>query len=171
MDFMGYVKQSETLYGVLLVVDTDGTPVFADALPTFRTYGPSGFLKSGTCSKLDSGSDIIDASWDTPIVITTSSAHGLTTGAYVEIAGVVGNTAANGSFFVTYVSSTTFSLDDSVGIADWVSGGTWGVIGAYRWEVDAESADGYATGSIYQILFSYEISSVATGQAQSFFVT
>ncbi len=169
MDFTGYVKQSEVLTSGLLVVDTNGTPIIADALPTFRTYGSSGFLKNGTCSKLDSG-NVTGATNASPIVITSAS-HRLTTGAYVTVASVGGNTAANGSYFVTRVDADTFSLDGTTGNGVYTSGGTWEVSGAYQWQVDAESADGYAVGSTYFVLFNYEISSVSTGQSQSFFVT
>lgn len=45
-----------------------------------------------------------------PIVCTTNVPHGLTSGQYVVIAGALGNTAANGTFLVTVLSSTTFSI-------------------------------------------------------------
>lgn len=48
----------------------------------------------------------------TPIVITTSTSHGLSTGDKVAIGYVAGNTAANGVFAVTVLTSTTFSLQD-----------------------------------------------------------
>lgn len=59
----------------------------------------------------------------TPIVITTSLAHGYSTGDVVNIQNVVGNTAANGIFTVTVTNSTTFSLDDSSGNGTRTSGG------------------------------------------------
>lgn len=59
----------------------------------------------------------------TPIVITTA-AHGFSTGDVVTIASVGGNTNANGTFRVTVLSSTTFSLDGSAGNAAYTSGGT-----------------------------------------------
>ena len=52
----------------------------------------------------------------TPIAVTTLTAHGLETGSTVTIAGHVTNTAANGSWFVTYKTPTVFTLDSSVGI-------------------------------------------------------
>jgi hypothetical protein len=58
-----------------------------------------------------------------PIVVTTA-AHGFSTGDVVTIASVGGNTAANGTFRVTVVSSTTFSLQGSVGNGTYTSGGT-----------------------------------------------
>lgn len=63
------------------------------------------------------------ASNASPIVITTA-AHGFSTGDVVTIASVGGNTAANGTFRVTVVSSTTFQLDGSTGNGAYTSGGT-----------------------------------------------
>jgi hypothetical protein len=59
----------------------------------------------------------------TPIVATSDRAHNLTTGDQVIIYGVLGNTAANGTWTVTVASSTTFSLDTSVGNGAYTSGG------------------------------------------------
>lgn len=67
----------------------------------------------------------------TPIVITVSAAHGLTTytgaglpGTCVYIKDVGGNTAANGYWWVTVVDDTHFSLQGSIGDGEWTSGGT-----------------------------------------------
>lgn len=61
----------------------------------------------------------------TPIVITTSSAHGLSSGAKVKIAGVGGNTDANGVFTVSVATATTFRLQGSSGNGTYTGGGTW----------------------------------------------
>ena len=45
----------------------------------------------------------------TPIVVTTA-AHGLSDGTQVEIATVTGNTAANGTFYIDVLTTTTFAL-------------------------------------------------------------
>lgn len=50
-----------------------------------------------------------------PIVVTTSSAHGLETGDDTFIYGHRVNTNANGKWTVTVLSSTTFSLNGSTG--------------------------------------------------------
>jgi hypothetical protein len=67
---------------------------------------------------------IADATNASPIVITTSSKHGLATGAKVSISGVVGNTAPNDNWTITKLSDTTFSLDGSAGNGPYTSGGT-----------------------------------------------
>lgn len=67
---------------------------------------------------------ISNATNATPIVITTTAEHGLTTGDQVLVGGVLGNTAANGLWLVTVTSTTAFSLDTSVGNGAYTSGGT-----------------------------------------------
>lgn len=67
----------------------------------------------------------------TPIVVTTSAAHGLIPGNRLSISGVGGNTAANGTFVVNATgTTTTISLGDSstganvAGNGTYTSGGT-----------------------------------------------
>jgi hypothetical protein len=60
----------------------------------------------------------------TPIAITTSAAHNLSTGNQVCVDGVAGNLNANGYWVVTVTGSTTFTLNGSVGSAAYTSGGT-----------------------------------------------
>ncbi len=69
---------------------------------------------------------VIGATNASPIVITTSAAHGYTIGdpnLRVSITGVVGNTAANGLWDITPITTTTFSLNYSTGNGAWSSGG------------------------------------------------
>jgi hypothetical protein len=51
----------------------------------------------------------------TPIVITVGANSGLGTGSRLAIAGITGNTNANGIWTLTMLTATTFSLDGSVG--------------------------------------------------------
>lgn len=67
---------------------------------------------------------VTNATNATPIVITTSAAHGYGDNDTVEVAAVGGNTAANGFWKITWLSTTTFSLDGSVGSGAYTSGGT-----------------------------------------------
>ena len=66
---------------------------------------------------------VTGASYASPIAITTATAHGLETGAQVSITGVGGNTNANGTFTITIVNATSFTLDGSAGNGAWTSGG------------------------------------------------
>ena len=58
-----------------------------------------------------------------PIVVSTSLAHGYSTGDVIQLSAATGNTAANGIWKVTVTSTTQFSLDDSSG------NGTYGASG------------------------------------------
>lgn len=67
---------------------------------------------------------ITGATNTSPISITTSSSHGLATGAIVTIIGVLGNIGANGTWPITVTSGTTFTLTGSTGTGAYTSGGT-----------------------------------------------
>lgn len=164
--FSGYVELDQTLYGVLLVVDSSQTPIAADALPTFRVYGPDGFIVDGTCTNKDTGA-VENATDSTPITITSTD-HGLTTGTYVIVSDVLGNTAANGSFVVTRVNANQFSLDDSAGNGAYTSGGNWKVAGLYSYTVAALGVNGFDSGEKYDIQFTYEVSATPTSQLHTF---
>lgn len=58
---------------------------------------------------------ITAASNASPINITTATNHGLVTGQIVTINGVTGNVAANGSWPITVLGPTNFTLNGSVG--------------------------------------------------------
>lgn len=165
MSYQGIVDLEDTFAGSVLVTSS-GSPTNADAAPTFRVYGPSGFLESGTSSFKDTGS-ITGATNASPIVITSAS-HGLTTGTRVTITGVDGNTGANGTFTITRVSADTFSLDGSSGTGSYTSGGTWNVTGLYGVSITVAGDDGYEKGDICQVLVTYEVSSTVLAQIVSF---
>lgn len=71
------------------------------------------------------GGAITAATNTTPITLTTTTAHCLQVGDTVNIAGIVGNTAANGNnWYVSATpSATTYTIANSVGNGAWVSGG------------------------------------------------
>jgi len=74
---------------------------------------------------LPSGTGAITGASNASPIVITSAGHGLDSGERVTVSGCVGNTAANGTWPVTWVSSSQFSLDGSVGNGAWTSGGTW----------------------------------------------
>lgn len=61
------------------------------------------------------GNIITAATTATPIAITTTSAHGLSTGDLVKISGGLVMTAINGTFIFTKTAATTGTLDGTVG--------------------------------------------------------
>lgn len=60
-------------------------------------------------------SNITFASNAAPIVVTTGTPHGDTTGDTIEVVGVLGNTAANGVWPIIVLDATHFSLTGSAG--------------------------------------------------------
>ncbi len=90
-----------------------------DAAPTWvRMDIPTTTYKASTTV------NITDASNESPIVITTSAAHQLSTSDRVAIKGIQGNTAANGLFVVNKLTDNTFSLLYTSGNGTYASGGT-----------------------------------------------
>jgi hypothetical protein len=57
------------------------------------------------------------------IKITTAAAHGLTTGNQVQIYGVTGTTEANGTWTITFVDATNFTLQGSAFVNAYIDGG------------------------------------------------
>jgi hypothetical protein len=94
-------------------------PIFYD--PLFM--GTAQFLRNGRTNFGDftltsddvTVRNISAATNATPIQITTSTTNGLITGQTVTIYGITGNTAANGTFTITVLNNTQFTLDGSAG--------------------------------------------------------
>lgn len=112
------------------IIDTTGDPdnyhsyVFAPP-PTF--YELTIMMNAAATfmnNRVDLSGVVTSASAATPIVVTTAGVHGLSTGDEVVISGVTGNDAANGTFLLTALTTTTFELDDSVGVGAG-TGGAW----------------------------------------------
>lgn len=86
-------------------------------------------LGNGTWTSVTSATTATDklsvsaATNATPIAITTTANHGLSTGDVVQINSVGGNTAANGTWIVTSTGLTTFTLDGSAGNGAYTTGG------------------------------------------------
>lgn len=66
----------------------------------------AGLVRGSTAAPLN----IASSTNANPIVVTTSASHGLITGQVVTIAGHLVNTTANGTWAVTVLSPTTFSI-------------------------------------------------------------
>lgn len=123
--FVGYVMLEDTIHIAALLRDPNLVPVDPDNLSNarFRVYGPdgvvSGYAVGAVPTNKDSGS-ITGASNTSPIVIT-SEAHRLDNGLLITVAGVGGNTAANGTFVVANQAADTFepeSLSCTIGLPD-----------------------------------------------------
>ncbi len=62
------------------------------------------------------------ASWTSPISIGTVAPHGLSTGQTAILAGIQGNTAANGDQTITVTDTTHFTLNGTSGNGNYVGG-------------------------------------------------
>jgi hypothetical protein len=96
-----------------LAVQAEGT-----VLAIRATTATPGFV-NGTTQSIPAVSATNTSS---PIQVT-STAHGLITGDVVTIAGIVGQTGANGTFQIVVVTANTFTLTGSTSVGAWVSGG------------------------------------------------
>lgn len=72
-------------------------------------------LSLGSSGAVAAGITISGATNATPIVVTLAAGHGLKNGDRIAIAGVTGNTGANGEFTLGAVTATTAVLMGSVG--------------------------------------------------------
>lgn len=159
--FAGLVTLGNTIDVAILSKNSSNVPTDADALPTYRIYSPAGFLASGTVAYKDTAA-ITGATNASPTVVT-SVGHNLTTGTKVTIAGILGNTGANGTYTVTRVDSNTFSIavDTSAG-GTYTSGGTWHTTGLYDFNYTPIVGNNFASGVVYSVYVYANYSSVAT---------
>lgn len=169
--FITYVTLGNNLLADVITRNTSRVPTNGDSLPTYRIYGPSGLMVSGTgTAALRNSGSVTGATNASPIVIT-STGHGLTTGTRVTLVNVGGNTAANGSFIITRLTADTFSLDSSTGNGAYTSGGTWNVSGLYLVTHAVSAGSGYEAGKTYSLLVSYAVSSTALADLYTFIAT
>lgn len=147
----------------------NGVPVVPDSTPTFRVLGADGVVTSGTgnLSLMESGS-ITGATQATPIVIT-SATHRVSTGQLVYISGVLGNTAANGTFVATFVDANTFSIS-ATGNGAYTSGGTWSTKGLYKVVLSGAILSTLEAGKTYTIVVTFTVSAVTYTVQASFTV-
>ncbi len=100
--------------GFSLVKELPGTLVLDDPNTFGLASGSGSFLFPSTPAASSPAT-----SKTAPIVVTTASTAGLTTGETVSVAGVCGYTDANGTWTITVLSNTTFSLNGSNGNANY----------------------------------------------------
>lgn len=158
--FVGFVPIGSVLQFPVLTVNSSDVPIASSTTPTYRVYGNAGLIGTGSLANKETGT-ITGATNASPIVVTCAS-HGLTTGMKVTISGVLGNTAANGTFVITRIDANTFSLDGSTGNGAYTSGGTWVTTGYYNVSLTPTEGGGYAVGAAFDVLISATISGNAT---------
>jgi hypothetical protein len=156
--FIGWTSLNTAIVFPVLTVNSSSVPTASTTTPGFRVYGNAGLMTNGTGSLTNRDTGNITGATNASPIVVTSSSHGLTTGVRVTVSGVGGNTAANGTFVVTVLSSGTFSLDGSTGNGPYTSGGSWTVAGLYSCSVTPTAANGYSQGSFYDVLVHATVS-------------
>lgn len=157
--FLGFVDEGEEATLVFQLRTAAGAPVEPDAAPTFKIVGPSGLVganNKGTLSSLESG-NVSGATNASPIVVTYSDSPipRVVVGQSVTIASVGGNTGANGTFIVSAITSTTFTLSGSTGTGSYTSGGTWKTTGLYKAVLTGAILTGLSAGETYTIIVTW----------------
>jgi hypothetical protein len=98
-------------------------PRFMGTAPFLR-QGRTNFGSFTLSTENTAAFTVTNATNTSPIQITTSATNSLVTGQTVVISGILGNTAANGTFVVTRIDGTNFTLNGTTGNGTYVSGGT-----------------------------------------------
>jgi hypothetical protein len=96
-----------------------------DTIRIMGSPAPTSLGQNGvwTSQALQGTKTLTAATNATPIAISVTG-HGYSTGDTVVVTGVVGNTAANGTWEITVTDANTFTLDNSAGNGARTSGGT-----------------------------------------------
>jgi hypothetical protein len=168
--YLGLVELGGTLSFDVLTRSGDA-PLNASSAPTFRVYGSGGLMTNGTGTTAVKNSGSVTGATNASPISITSASHGLTTGTRVTITGVLGNTAANGTFNVTVVDANTFTLDSSSGNGPYTSGGTWNATGLYKGSMVCSAANGFESGHNFSILYNATVNSAAWADLDTFTVT
>lgn len=101
--------------------------VFESANPSFSDiYGETDITFGNAVGTTVPSFNITDCTNASPIVVTTSAAHGVANTEWVVIEDVTGNTACNGIFEAASVAATTMALVGSTGDGAYIGGGILG---------------------------------------------
>lgn len=120
----GTTRQIATSGALSLGAMTAGAGGWCGYVSEYDASTAGNIIAADPLPNVGSALTVTGATNATPIVITTSAAHGLASNQFVRVAGVTGNTAANDEWIITVLTGTTFSLNSSVGNGAYVSGGT-----------------------------------------------
>lgn len=155
--YEGFADEGTAFSFLVQVTDAAGAPAVPDAAPTYRVHGQNGLVASGTGSAAlaESGS-VSNATNASPIVITSTANHGITTGQPVTVSGVGGNTNANGDHIATQLSPTTFSIPVA-GNAPYTSGGAWHSTGLYRVVLSGAVLASLESGKTYTAAVTFAV--------------
>ena len=95
---------------------------------SFTLGSPAGggaYTSGGNWTSTGGSGSVTGATNGGQIVVTATQLNGLQNGDLVEVTGVLGNTAANGVYYISNVTPTSFMLDGALGSGTYSFGGTW----------------------------------------------
>ncbi len=104
--------------GVKRITVIDANRFSLDATVGNGTYDPT--IGFGTWT-----ANVITNATNSSSLTITSPGHGLQTGDEIRVTGVLGNTAANGTFKVSVINADTFRLNSAIGNGVYGGGGNW----------------------------------------------
>lgn len=96
---------------------------FVDRLGFYSNLSP--VSAQLTAQAAGTSGTITDATFAAPIQVTTAAPHGLATGTIVKVTGVGGNTSTNGTWTITVVDASNFTLNGSSGNAAYTGAGAY----------------------------------------------
>lgn len=154
--FLGFIDEGATSTLLFQLLNASNVPVEPDSAPTYKIFGASGLVASGSGSLSSFEFGSITAATGNAVnpIVLTSAAHAVTTGQSVTIASVGGNTAANGTFIATYVSSSQFSVV-AAGNGAYTSGGTWRTTGLYKLALSGAVLNSLEVGKTYMVVVTW----------------
>ena len=115
--------QSVTLaHGPIVAALVAGNSVTGQVEVTVASASPASTVLGGVVTPGCVDLPITNATNAAPIAITLSANHNLSSGDYVTVAGVEGNTAANGTWQCTVTGAASLTLDGSTGNAAYTAG-------------------------------------------------
>lgn len=100
-----------------------GSPQTGEVLTVVASTSPASVVLGEAITPGCVALDILAATNASPIVVTSAAPHGLLTGNVATIKGVLGNAATNGTWTITRIDGTHFSLDGSSGSGVYTGGG------------------------------------------------
>ena len=148
--FAGFVQLGNTIDVVVIAKNpTTNVPVDADTFPTFRIYGPAGFLASGALTFKDVG--VVTGATNANPVVFTSVGHGLSVGQRITTTGITPS-GFNLTGNITAVTTNTFTLAvDSTGFGAFTVAGAFHGVGIYDFDYTVLIGNNFASGSIYSV--------------------
>ena len=109
--------------GPIAKANTFSTPADGTVITSIASTTPASTVLGSNVTPGVAQMPVSAATFATPIAISTSASHGLSTGDSVTVSGVLGNTAANGGWTITVTGLTSFTLNGSVGTGSYTGGG------------------------------------------------